>query len=78
MADVITDLEQLFREVLDDDDLVLTRDLRTEDIAEWDSLAHIRLVASIEEHFGIAFSVEEITPPETLGDLIDLIEAKRE
>jgi acyl carrier protein len=77
VSDVITDLEQLFREVLDDDRIALRPELRPDDLAEWDSLAHVRLVASIEEHFDISFSIDEITPPETVADLVALIESKR-
>lgn len=77
MSDVIADLEHLFREVLDDDRIELHPQLRPDEIAEWDSLAYIRLVASIEEHFAISFSVDEISPPETVADLVALIEAKQ-
>lgn len=46
-------LENVFRDVLGQEDIVLTDDLTPNDIAAWDSLNHINLMLTIEEEFGI-------------------------
>jgi acyl carrier protein len=53
-------LERVFREIFDDDSLVLTDDVTRETLKAWDSLGHIRLVAAIEEAFDVHFSIEQI------------------
>lgn len=53
-------LEHVFREIFDDDALVVTDDLTRESLKAWDSLGHIRLVAALEEAFNVHFSIEQI------------------
>jgi acyl carrier protein len=35
---------QIFRDVFDDDTVIATPELKADDVAEWDSLSHIRLI----------------------------------
>lgn len=62
-------LEQVFREVLGDDELKLTGELSARDIESWDSLAHINLMFAIEEEFGLQFSDEQFTSFQSVGEL---------
>jgi acyl carrier protein len=50
--------------------------MTSDDVAEWDSTNHVRLMVAIEAEFGIRFEVDEITSPESVGELIDLIASK--
>lgn len=74
---LLTQLLPLFRETLDQDDLVLQPETRPRDVSGWDSLAHVRLVAAIEEALGIQFSLDDVKMPETVGAFLALIEARR-
>jgi acyl carrier protein len=53
------DLEILFRQITEQDDLILHDDMAANATEWWDSLAHINLMVAIEETFGIAFALEE-------------------
>lgn len=64
-------LEDVFREVFNDDDLALTDDMTSRDIAGWDSVAHINLMCSIEQAFGVQFTGNE------LAEFQDIAELKR-
>lgn len=75
-ADVFDDLNGIFADVLDLDEVALAETTTAEDIEEWDSLSHIRLVVSIERHYGIKFSNAEIEGLRSVGDLVDRILAK--
>lgn len=71
--DIYTELNEIFADVLDIDDLSLTDSTTADDIEEWDSLSHIRLVVSIEQHYGFKFSTAEIEALKSVGDLVDCI-----
>lgn len=54
----------------------LSPDDGPENIHEWDSLAHVNIINSIEEEFNISFSEEEIMQIKTLYDINRLVESK--
>jgi acyl carrier protein len=76
-SEIIQRLTPIFRNVLDDDDLIITHDTKADDIDGWDSLAHIHLVVSIEKALGMRFSAEEVSSLENVGDLAALIIKKQ-
>jgi acyl carrier protein len=73
---IFDDLNEIFADVLDLDDLSLTETTTADDIEEWDSLSHIRLVVSIERHYGFKFSTAEIEALKSVGDLVNCIQEK--
>jgi acyl carrier protein len=75
-SDILKRVEEIFREELEVDNLVLTDETTADDVEEWDSLSHVQLVAALEEAFGIEFKSREILSWENIGDLIDSIEKK--
>jgi acyl carrier protein len=71
--EVLNKLTDLFRDIFDDDDIVLSESTAKDEIEGWDSLANINLVVSIEDEFDINFSMDDIIGVETVGDLVDVI-----
>ena len=69
-------LSVIFRDVMDNDEIVLEENTTAEDIEEWDSLAHVQLIEKIEAVFGVRFSAKEMTSWDELGELVDSILAK--
>jgi len=45
-------------------------------ISKWDSLAHIQLVAAIEETYAIQMSMDEIVNLLSVNDIVTLLEEK--
>ena len=74
--DILKRVEEIFREELEQEDLVLTDETTADDVDGWDSLSHVQLVAALEEAFGIEFKSREILSWDNVGDLIDSIEKK--
>ncbi len=74
--DVIARLVPLMEDVFDEDDLVYSDALTADDVAEWDSLSHIRFMVAIERAFGVRFTTGEIESFKTVGDLVTAIQAK--
>jgi acyl carrier protein len=71
--DLLDHLNPVFKDVFDDEELVINMATTAQDIDGWDSLAHIRLVVAIEKLFGLRFSAAEISHLENVGEMVDLI-----
>ncbi len=69
-------LQEIFRDILDLDDLVLENETSANDIEGWDSLAHINLVVAIEKKYNIRFALGELQELKNIQDMISLIEKK--
>ncbi len=73
---VIETLTAIFRDLFEDETLVLTPEMSAQDVEEWDSLTHIQLLAEVQNAFSISLTTSEILSLKTVGDLIALIQAK--
>ena len=69
-------LTEIFREVMDNDEIVLNDETTSEDIEEWDSLSHIQLTKEMEKAFGIKLTSREIMSWDNVGEMVDSIAAK--
>lgn len=76
MDNILEELQLIFRDILDQPDLVLTRASNANNVADWDSLSHIHLVTAIEKRYKIKFALGELQQLKDVGDMIDLIRAK--
>lgn len=48
----------------------------SESLAEWDSMAHIRLLSSIAEEFGIEFEMEDYEDLVSYRKIVNYLESK--
>jgi len=67
-------LNEIFRDVFDDETIEVDEDTTSEDIDDWDSLEHINLIAAIELEFGIKFNMGQIVTMKNVGEMVDIIE----
>lgn len=75
-TDVFNKVQEVFREVLEDEELIIKEDYNSEDIDDWDSLTHIMLVVEIEKTFNMRFLSSEISNWKDIGAMITAIESK--
>lgn len=75
-SDILHALTDLFREVFDDDAIVLTPDTTAHDIEGWDSQEHVNLVVAAEVRFGVRFRTAELDKLHNVGEFVQLIQAK--
>lgn len=75
-SEVLKQVNEIFIDVLEKEDIVINEHTVANDIEEWDSLAHIRLVVAIEKTFKLHFSSREIQSWENVGEMIDCIHEK--
>lgn len=70
------ELQEIFRKVFFDDELVLFDEMTADDVEDWDSLSHINLITEIEKHFQIEFTTAEMMNAKNVGEFIGYIEEK--
>lgn len=76
MGTIDARVEEIAREVFDDDDLVLTDTTVAADVPAWDSLAHVNFIYGIEEAFDIQFSEDEFVGFDNVGELKRIVRQK--
>lgn len=74
--EALTALIPVFRDVFDDEDLVLTPETTADDIDGWDSQTHVLLIVAAEQHFGVKFRTAELESLKNVGHFAQLIASK--
>ena len=74
--EIFEQVQEIFRDVFDEDDLTLTRETSAADIEDWDSLAQIRLVVAMEKQFRIKIPAKELQGLANVGEMLDFIRDK--
>lgn len=69
-------LNGVFRDVFDNGNIEVTEQTVAADIEGWDSLTHIGLIVSVEQSFGIKFSMGEVSSMKNVGAMADVIAAR--
>jgi acyl carrier protein len=70
---ILSQAQEIFREVLDSPKLVLTDDLTAANVKGWDSLNHMTLVMALEEHFKVRFATWEVMSWACVGEMLDCV-----
>jgi acyl carrier protein len=71
--DIILALNEIFRDVFDDEDIEVSREMTADDVEDWDSLEHITLIGAVERKFKIRFTMKEVSSMKNVGEMIDII-----
>jgi acyl carrier protein len=71
-------LTEVFRQVFDDPEILLTPETTADDIDGWDSLSHVNLIVAVANRFNIRFKPKEILGFKNVGDLAKCVESKLE
>jgi acyl carrier protein len=69
--ELLLQVQNIFRDVLDNESIELTDETTANDVDEWDSLSHIQLIVAIEKQFKIKFTSKEILSWKNVGEMID-------
>lgn len=75
--EVLKQINEIFMDVLDNENIVLNENTTADDIDEWDSLSHMMLVVAIEKHFKIKCTLKEILSWKNIGDTVTTVIEKR-
>lgn len=76
--ETISLLNQIFRQVFDDEEINIVPETTADDVDGWDSLSHVNLILAVETYFKVRFSSKELLRMKNVGDLVRAIESGRE
>lgn len=71
--EVFETLNEVFRDVFDEESITVNETTTADDIEDWDSLEHINLIAAIEQEFGMKFSMGQVVTMKNVGEMADII-----
>lgn len=71
--DILEKIQPIFKDVFDDEDLVVAAETTAADVEDWDSFAQMQIVMGIEAMFRIEFSTDEVTEFKNVGDVVKTI-----
>ena len=71
--EIFDQLNEVFRDVFDDESITVDDDTTADDIEDWDSLEHINLLSAVEEQFGVKFNMGQIVTLKNVGEMVDVI-----
>ena len=74
--EIMAKVNEIFRDVFDDESLVITDSTNSDDIEDWDSLEQINLVVACEKKFNVKFDMKEIQALKNVGEMVDTILSK--
>lgn len=74
--ELLKQINTIFIEILDNEDVVIEEVTTANDVEEWDSLTHIQLVVAIEKHFKIRFTSKEIQSWNNVSEMLNSISNK--
>jgi acyl carrier protein len=72
----ILEVQEIFRDVLDQPSLIISRESNASNVDDWDSLSHINLISAISKKYNVTFRLGELDELKNVGDLLDLLDAK--
>lgn len=73
---IYAQLTDIFRDLFDDDSIVLTPETTAADVPGWDSFNHINLIVATEARFKIKFRTAEIESLRNVGHFVEVIQSK--
>ena len=74
--EIYEQLNEVFRDVFDDDTIEVNDQTTSRDIEDWDSLEHINLIAAIETQFVMKFTMGQVVTMKNVGEMVDIISSQ--
>jgi acyl carrier protein len=75
-VNILDEVQSIIRVELDQPTARITHATVADDLPDWDSIAHVRIIVAIENRFGIIFDIEEYTEFADVGEMIACIERR--
>jgi len=74
--DFIERVQNVFREVFENDTLAIFNEMQAKDVKGWDSLAHVNLIMALEDSFQVRFTTREVMGFQNVGEMLACLHGK--
>ena len=74
--EIVSRLTPIFRDVFNNDTLVVSEGMTAKDVPTWDSLSNINMIIAVEKAFGVKFRIKDVRALKNAGELLELIKSK--
>ncbi|MCR4925793.1 MAG: acyl carrier protein [Clostridiales bacterium] len=71
--EIFEELNEIFQDVFDDEDITVSESTTADEIEDWDSLSHITLISAVEKKFKMRFKMNEVVNMANVGEMVDII-----
>lgn len=71
--EIFKGLNEVFCDIFDDEEIILSETTTADDIEDWDSLEHINLIVAVEKKFNMKFNMNEVTSMKNVGEMVNII-----
>lgn len=71
--EIFEKLQEIFKDVFDDDDVVIEENTRFVDMEDWDSLTQLNLRVAISKQFNVKLKINELVEIKEVKDIIEVI-----
>ena len=75
-TEILNKLQEIIREAVDNDEVVISNDTVATDVDGWDSLAQVLIVGELQNELGVKFTSTEVNSFENVGEFVDAIVTK--
>jgi acyl carrier protein len=74
--EILDRVSTIFKNELDDESIHLKLEDNTDTVDGWDSLAHVRIITSVESEFDLQFDVAEIEKATSVLFIVSAVESR--
>ena len=74
--EIVSRVTPIFRDVFNNDALVVSEGMTAKDVPTWDSLSNINMIIAVEKAFGVKFRIKDVRALKNVGELLELIKSK--
>ena len=75
-SEILTTIRGVLADVVDDPSLQISESTTADDVPEWDSINHVKLLIGLESDLGFRFETQEVSGLKNVGELIDVVQKK--
>jgi len=75
-SEILEKLNEIFRDIFDDDNIQISENTTAADIEDWNSLAQINIIIACQAEFDVKFDLKDVLSLNNIKDITDVIERK--
>lgn len=75
-GEILAKIRDVLSDVVDDPSLKLSESMTADDVPDWDSINHVKLLIGLESDLGFRFETQEVSGLKNVGELVDVVQKK--